>query len=111
MALIIYCLKARISRRLFTTRFGNGTIHGTAVPDAVLRRLRPAPVRRGWLGLWLTVERFPLFRWPWLPWWLGRLLVAPAIVDGFWHGMASGLSFAALRVGDVWQRSMAARGG
>jgi hypothetical protein len=57
--------------------------------------------RRGWLGLWLTVERFPLFRWPRLPLWLGRLLAAPAIVDRLWDGMASGLSFAKLRVRDA----------
>jgi len=78
-------------------------IHDAQVPDVVLRRLRPSRVVRWWLGRWLTMERFPLFRWPWLPRWLGRLMVAPAIVDGFWHGMASGLRFAALRVRDVWQ--------
>ncbi len=79
-------------------------IHDAQVPDVVLRRLRPSRVLRWWLGRWLTMERFPLFRWPWLPRWLGRLMVAPAIVDGFWHGMASGLRFAALRVRDVMSR-------
>ena len=42
-------------------------IHGAAIPEDMLRRLRPSLARRGWLGLWLTVERFPLFRWPRLP--------------------------------------------
>lgn len=73
------------------------------MPDEVLRRLRPSWVWRWWLGRWLTMERFPLFRRPGLPLWLGRLLVAPAVVDGFWHGMASGLRFASLRLRDVWQ--------
>ena len=78
-------------------------IHDAQVPDEVLRRLRPSWVWRWWLGRWLTMERFPLFRRPGLPLWLGRLLVAPAVVDGFWHGVASGLRFASLRLRDVWQ--------
>ncbi len=77
-------------------------IHGAVIPDEVLRRLRPSLALRWWLGLWLTMEHFPLFRWPWLPLWLGRLIVAPVIVDGFWHGMASGLRFLSVRVRDVW---------
>lgn len=76
-------------------------IHGAAVPEDVLRRLRPARARRWWLGLWLTWERFPLFRWQHLPVWLGRLLVAPAIVDRLRDGVASGLRFAKLRVRDA----------
>lgn len=77
-------------------------IHGAEVPDEVLHRLRPSLALRWWLGRWLTLEQFPLFRWPWLPLWLDRLMVAPAIVDGFWHGMASGLRFLSVRVRDVW---------
>ncbi len=65
---------------------------GAPVPGEVLDRLRPSLARRWWLGRWLTWEGFPLFRWPWLPWWLSRLMVAPALVDGFWHGMASAMS-------------------
>jgi len=77
---------------------------GAPVPGEVLDRLRPSLARRWWLGRWLTWERYPLFRWPWLPLWLSRLMVVPALVDGFWHGMASGLRFAAVRVRDVMRR-------
>lgn len=76
-------------------------IHGAEIPEDVLRHLRPSLARRWWLGLWLTWERFPLFRWRRLPLWLGRLLVAPAIVDRLRDGVASGLRFAKLRVRDV----------
>ena len=67
----------------------------------MLHHLCPSLARRWWLGLWLTWERFPLFRWRRLPLWLGRLLVAPAIVDRLRDGVASGLRFAKLRVRDV----------
>lgn len=77
------------------------TIHGAPVPDQVLHRLRPSLPRRWWLGLWLTGEQFPLFRRQGLPRWWGRLVVAPAIVDNFWHGLASGLRFASVRLRDV----------
>lgn len=82
-------------------------IQGAAVPDGVLRRLRPSLVCRWWLGRWLTWERFPLFRWPWLPVWLSRLMVAPAIFDGFWHGTACALRYAWVRIRDVIGRSTA----
>jgi hypothetical protein len=77
------------------------TIHGAPVPDQVLHRLRPSLPWRWWLGLWLTGEQFPLFRRQGLPLWWGRLVVAPAIVDNFWHGLASGLRFASVRLRDV----------
>lgn len=77
-------------------------IHGADVPDEVFHRLSPSLALRWWLGRWLTLEQFPLFRWPWMPRWLSRLMVAPAIVDGLLHGLAIGLRFASLRLKDVW---------
>lgn len=71
---------------------------GAPVPGEVLDRLRPSLARRWWLGRWLTWERFPLFRWNWLPRWLRWFAVTPALVNGFWHGVACALSFAALRM-------------
>jgi hypothetical protein len=77
------------------------TIDGAKIPEEVLDRLRPSRARRWWLGLWLTWQRFPLFRWDWLPSWLRWLVVTPAVVNGFWHGAAIGLRFAGLRLRDV----------
>jgi hypothetical protein len=75
-------------------------IHGAPIPEEVLRRIRPAAARRGWLGLWLTHERFPLLRRPGLPGWLRRLLLAPALIDSVRHGVACGWRFAIIRIRD-----------
>ncbi len=76
-------------------------IDAAPIPEEVLRRIRPAAMRRGWLGLWLTHERFPLLCRPGLPGWLRRLLVAPALIDRFRHGAACGWRFAIIRFRDL----------
>jgi hypothetical protein len=76
-------------------------IDGAPIPEEVLRRIRPAAARRGWLGLWLTRERFPLLRRPGLPGWLRRLLLAPALIDSVRHGAACGWRFAIIRFRDL----------
>ena len=76
-------------------------IFGAPISEDVLQRIRPSVLRRWWLGLWVTRDRFPLQRRPGLPGWLRRLLLAPALIDDFRQGAASGYRFAMVRIGDL----------
>lgn len=76
-------------------------IHGAAVPEEVLARLRPSLLRRCWLGAWLRRDRFPLFRFSGMPFGLGRALVGPALADRLWDAVTVGLRYLAVRVRDV----------
>lgn len=75
-------------------------IFGAPIPEEVLQRIQPSVPRRWWLGLWVTQEQFPLLRQRWLPKSLRRLLLAPALIDRFRQGAASGLRFAMVRFRD-----------
>ena len=76
-------------------------IHGAEIPPEVMQRLRPSRLRRWWIGLWLRLDQFPLFRRPRLPWGVGRAVTLPAIVDRLRDGMLSGLRYVGLRLMDV----------
>ena len=75
-------------------------IHGAQIPEDVLKQLRPSGLRRWWLGIWLTQERFPIFRPRAFPAALRRMLVSPGLIDSLSHGVRCGWNYARLRLRD-----------
>ncbi len=76
-------------------------IHGAVVSQPTLEALRPGLLRRNWLRMWLRRNRFPLFRWHWLPIWVGRIVVLPGIVDELKDGIVAGLKFLSAKFKDL----------
>ena len=77
------------------------------IPPDVLGQLQPSWLRRKWLGLWLSLKTYPLFKWQHLPVWIGRLVILPAIVDQLRDGLSGAFRFALVRASDVVGRQRA----
>ena len=80
------------------------SISAADIPPDILGRFQPSWLRRKWLGSWLTMKTYPMFKWRHIPVWLGRFAVLPAIVDRMRDGLSGAFRFALVRTFDVLGR-------